>query len=305
MAPSCSSLSVRSAAAWSASRCRPAACRLLSLVLFQHARYRMCWCCLCHPPPVGTRDRDRADRRRLLVAGATGFVGRRLVERLVAEGHAVRAMTRHPDRYDGPGEPVAGDVADAASLDTRSTASRSPTTSCTRWAATTSSSATPRAAEAFGRAAGEAGVSQIIYLGGLGAQDPAALSPHLRSRREVEGLLARRRPSHRPARRDHHRRWRRLMGDHPPTGEEPAGDGDAPMGAHQDPAARPQRRDPLPRRGARPSRRDRAGVRDRRARRLDVRRHAPPGGTVRNGRPVPILSVPCSRPVCRRCGSHW
>ena len=55
--------------------------------------------------------------RRLLVAGATGFVGRPLVERLVAEGHAVRAMTRQPDRYDGPGEPVAGDVADAASLE--------------------------------------------------------------------------------------------------------------------------------------------------------------------------------------------
>jgi uncharacterized protein YbjT (DUF2867 family) len=46
-----------------------------------------------------------------------------------------------------------------------------------------------RAAEAFGRAAGEAGLRQIIYLGGLGAEDPAELSPHLRSRREVEGLL--------------------------------------------------------------------------------------------------------------------
>ena len=45
-----------------------------------------------------------------------------------------------------------------------------------------------RAARAFGEAAAKAGVRQIIYLGGLGAED-ADLSAHLRSRREVEGLL--------------------------------------------------------------------------------------------------------------------
>jgi uncharacterized protein YbjT (DUF2867 family) len=44
------------------------------------------------------------------------------------------------------------------------------------------------AARTFGRVAAEAGVSQIVYMGGLGA-DGENLSPHLRSRREVEGLL--------------------------------------------------------------------------------------------------------------------
>jgi uncharacterized protein YbjT (DUF2867 family) len=44
------------------------------------------------------------------------------------------------------------------------------------------------AARAFGKAAAEAGVRQIIYLGGLGVED-AKLSAHLRSRRQVEGLL--------------------------------------------------------------------------------------------------------------------
>ena len=44
------------------------------------------------------------------------------------------------------------------------------------------------AARAFGRAAAEAGVRQIVYMGGLGADD-GNLSAHLRSRREVEGLL--------------------------------------------------------------------------------------------------------------------
>ena len=46
------------------------------------------------------------------------------------------------------------------------------------------------AATAFGEAAAAAGVRQIIYLGGLGAEG-ADLSAHLRSRREVEGLLGR------------------------------------------------------------------------------------------------------------------
>jgi uncharacterized protein YbjT (DUF2867 family) len=45
-----------------------------------------------------------------------------------------------------------------------------------------------RAAKAFGEAAADAGVKRIIYLGGLGKDDDE-LSPHLRSRREVEGLL--------------------------------------------------------------------------------------------------------------------
>ena len=53
---------------------------------------------------------------RILVTGATGFIGRRLVPALIDEGHDVRAMTRHPETYDGPGEPVAGDVDDADSL---------------------------------------------------------------------------------------------------------------------------------------------------------------------------------------------
>jgi uncharacterized protein YbjT (DUF2867 family) len=44
------------------------------------------------------------------------------------------------------------------------------------------------AARAFGAAAARAGVRQIIYLGGLGADDET-LSPHLRSRRDVEQFL--------------------------------------------------------------------------------------------------------------------
>ncbi|HCB07728.1 MAG TPA: NADH-binding protein, partial [Nocardioides bacterium] len=44
----------------------------------------------------------------VLVTGATGFIGSRLVRALDDDGHRVKAMTRHPDDYAGPGEPVEG-----------------------------------------------------------------------------------------------------------------------------------------------------------------------------------------------------
>ena len=54
---------------------------------------------------------------KVLVAGASVFVGRRLTPALEHAGHEVMAMTRHPETYAGPGTPVAGDVGDPDSLD--------------------------------------------------------------------------------------------------------------------------------------------------------------------------------------------
>ena len=128
------------------------------------------------------------EKPTVLVTGATGFIGRRLVPELVDRGMTVRAMTRRPEEYDGPGEAVGGDVGDRASLS-------DPLEGADVAVYLVHSLDDPdferkdaEAARTFGRAAAAAGVKQIVYMGGLGADDED-LSPHLRSRREVETLL--------------------------------------------------------------------------------------------------------------------
>ena len=125
---------------------------------------------------------------KVLVAGSSGFVGRRLCPALQAAGHSVQAMTRHPDTYSGAGTPVYGDVHEADSL-----AAALAGCDAAYYLVHSLSDAdfTRRDADAareFARAAADAGLGRIIYLGGLG-DDGDDLSEHLRSRREVEHLL--------------------------------------------------------------------------------------------------------------------
>ncbi len=124
----------------------------------------------------------------VLVAGASGFVGRRLCAALAAAGHQVRAMTRNPDVYGGHGEAVYGDVHDAATLGDALGGCRAAYYLVHSLDSKDFERLDADAARAFGAAASEAGVKQIIYLGGLGSETDQ-LSSHLRSRREVEGLL--------------------------------------------------------------------------------------------------------------------
>ncbi|HEX6878529.1 MAG TPA: NAD(P)H-binding protein [Nocardioidaceae bacterium] len=124
----------------------------------------------------------------VLVTGATGFVGSHLARALEEEGHHVLAMTRNPDRYDGPGEPVRGDV-----FEPRTVAKAMRGVDVAYYLVHSLEDKDferkdAEAATAFGKAAAKAGVRQIVYLGGLGVDD-GALSAHLRSRRQVESLL--------------------------------------------------------------------------------------------------------------------
>lgn len=125
---------------------------------------------------------------RTVVAGASGFVGRHLCPALIEAGHDVRAMTRHPAGYTGAGRAVHGDVHDPATL---SEALRDCEVAYYLVHSLDSSDfeiLDAQAARSFAETAADVGLSRIIYLGGLGRDDDN-LSAHLRSRREVEGIL--------------------------------------------------------------------------------------------------------------------
>jgi uncharacterized protein YbjT (DUF2867 family) len=135
------------------------------------------------------------ERRVTLLTGASGYVGGHLLRTLQCSGRRVRCMTRRPDalgdRLGAGTEVVAGDVLDPPSL---RRALRGVHTACYLVHSMADGgefeALDHRAAANFGDAAREAGVSQIVYLGGLG--DGPDLSPHLASRHQVGELLRKR-----------------------------------------------------------------------------------------------------------------
>ena len=131
----------------------------------------------------------------ILVTGATGYVGGRLVEALEQRGRAVRCMARRPEylasRVHASTQVVAGDClrpetlpavldgVDAAYYLVHSMGTSGNFEEEDR-----------RAAAYFGAAARAAGVQRIVYLGGLG-DSSQRLSPHLQSRQETGEILRR------------------------------------------------------------------------------------------------------------------
>ncbi len=125
---------------------------------------------------------------KVAVAGASGFVGSSLARVLLDGGHEVTALTRDPACYSGAGVPVAADVLDSDSL-RGALSGHDAAYYLVHSLADADFAAKDRAgARAFADAASEAGLAQVIYLGGLGNDDDD-LSEHLRSRREVETIF--------------------------------------------------------------------------------------------------------------------
>ncbi len=125
---------------------------------------------------------------RVLLTGATGFVGRRLAVCLETAGHSVVAMTRSPEKYDGPGEARHGDVDEPESLPAALEGCDAAYYLVHSLDSKNFVELDAKGARDFAAAAAQAHLQRIVYLGGLG-KDSDDLSDHLRSRHEVEGLL--------------------------------------------------------------------------------------------------------------------
>lgn len=130
----------------------------------------------------------------MLVTGATGYIGGRLVPRLLARGHAVRCVARDPRRLAGRDwsgiEIVEGDLQDPSAVANALNGITDAYYLVHSMAEGHEFRERDRVmAETFGRAAADAGVKRIVYLGGLGDATDVR-SRHLISRHEVGRALA-------------------------------------------------------------------------------------------------------------------
>ena len=177
-----------------------------------------------------------------LVTGATGYIGGRLVPQLLDAGRRVRVLVRHPERirdqeWAGDVEVHVGDASrdedlaralagvDVAYYLLHSMGDAGRTTSF--------EAVEEQTALAFGRRARRAGVSRIVYLGGLLPLGVPLdqLSPHLRSRARVgEILRSCGGPDSRAAGRGHLGLWIGVVRDAALSHREAAGDGHPPVG---------------------------------------------------------------------------
>ena len=141
----------------------------------------------------GLRRMGQQSQQIVLLTGATGYVGGRLLPHLEQRGYRVRCLARRPEALAarvGPStEVAAGDVLDRSSLISALADVDTAFYFVHSMGAVGDFEDEDRiAAENFAKAAATAGVRRIIYLGGLGNPDQK-LSKHLRSRQETGDVL--------------------------------------------------------------------------------------------------------------------
>ena len=132
-------------------------------------------------------------RPLVLLTGASGYIGGRLLRALEAAGWPVRCLARHPEflrsRVSSSTQVIQADCLDRASLRPAMAGVKTAYYFVHSMGSAGQFEAEDRqAAQNFADSAREQGVNRIVYLGGLGIQDQA-LSAHLRSRHEVADIL--------------------------------------------------------------------------------------------------------------------
>ena len=126
----------------------------------------------------------------VMLSGASGYVGGRLIPLLEQQPVVLRCLARNPDKLrplvEDRTQIARGDVLDSATLDEAFQGVHTAYYLVHLMSGSKDFEKEDRqAATNFGRAAKKAGVERIVYLGGLGDDADPKLSPHLRSRHEV------------------------------------------------------------------------------------------------------------------------
>jgi uncharacterized protein YbjT (DUF2867 family) len=135
----------------------------------------------------------------VVVFGGSGFLGRRIVRRLAAEGATVRVAVRHPDRAAEPLRAaelgrvttVRADVLSGASVAAAVAGADAVVNAVSAYVekgGVTFEAVHVQGAETLAREARAAGVARLVLVSGLGA-DPRSASPYIRSRGRGEGVV--------------------------------------------------------------------------------------------------------------------
>ena len=145
-------------------------------------------------PPSEPIKREVPNAPVVLLTGASGYVGGRLIPLLEQQPVVLRCLARNPDKLRPlvreSTQIVRGDVLDIQSLDEALQGVHTAYYLVHLMSGSKDfEKEDRRAATNYAQAAKKAGVGRIIYLGGLGDDADPKLSPHLRSRHEVGKIL--------------------------------------------------------------------------------------------------------------------